>query len=160
MTYDSGAESYPKKQGYEPMSKLSIEACATAPLADPGKTRKLSDGDGLRLSAPMRRRAGASGILTEPGGKDALMSLGVYPAVSLAKAREIAADYGQKLGAARASPKHGAARLSTHQSRSRSARQRQSTTHGARVGEDPKGAVIEHSRMMRAGSVTRNGCTV
>jgi len=76
---------------------LTEEQCAAAPLAEPGKTRKLTDGDGLFLLCTDAAK-GWRFRYTNAAGKDALLSLGVYPDKTLAQARTLAADYRRKLG--------------------------------------------------------------
>lgn len=78
------------------MSTLSDQACKDAPLADKGRTRKLADGGGLFLLCTDAAK-GWRLRYQNAAGKDALMSLGVYPAVSLTHARLAAAEYRAKL---------------------------------------------------------------
>ncbi len=79
------------------MNILTIEQCAGAPLAPPGKTQKLSDGGGLFLLCTDKAK-GWRFRYRNAAGKDALLSLGVFPAVSLAQARVAATEYRAKLG--------------------------------------------------------------
>jgi integrase len=80
------------------MSILTAEQCEAQPLAPaPGKTLKLNDGDGLFLLSTDKAK-GWRFRYKNGGGKDALLSLGVFPAVSLEQARSAAADYRSKLG--------------------------------------------------------------
>ena len=80
------------------MPTLSAEQCAVQPLADAkGRTLKLNDGDGLFLLSTDKAK-GWRLRYRNAAGKDSLLSLGVYPDVTLAKARTLAADYRAKLG--------------------------------------------------------------
>lgn len=82
------------------MSILTADQCAAQPLADgKGKTLKLNDGNGLFLLSTDKTKGWRYRYKTPaPANKDALLSLGVYPAVSLEDARKAAADYRSKLG--------------------------------------------------------------
>lgn len=73
------------KRGEE-SGALTEQEALTAPLAIKGKTRKLSDGQGLFLL--ITDAAKGWRFRFKRGGKDALMSLGVYPEVSVGEARK------------------------------------------------------------------------
>jgi integrase len=68
--------------------KLTPIDVATAPLANDGRIIKLNDGDGLVLQIDARSKVWR--FRYKRAGKDALMSLGVFPAVSLDAARKAA----------------------------------------------------------------------
>jgi integrase len=123
------------------MPKLSVEACAAAPLAEHGKTRKLSDGGGLFLLITDAAK-GWRFRYTKPGGKDALMSLGVYPTVTLARARELAADYRSKLGRGENLTEVRRREIDTTKPLTFGQAAAEYNARRAR-GEDPKGAVDE-----------------
>lgn len=80
------------------MSILTAQQCEAQPLAPaPGKTLKLNDGNGLFLLSTDKAK-GWRFRYKSAAGKDALLSLGVFPAVSLEEARAAAAAYRSKLG--------------------------------------------------------------
>jgi integrase len=70
--------------------KLTPIDVATAPLADDGRIIKLNDGNGLVLQIDARSKVWR--FRFKRAGRDAMMSLGVYPSVTLAQARQKAAD--------------------------------------------------------------------
>ncbi len=78
------------------VGKLTAHAVESAPLAPRGTTSRLSDGNGLFLLCTDAAK-GWRFRYTKPGGKDAMLSLGVYPAVSLDDARAKAVDYRKRL---------------------------------------------------------------
>lgn len=73
-----------------PALKLTPADVAGAPLCEDAHIRKLADGGGLFLQIDARSKVWR--FRYTRAGKDALMSLGVYPAVSLEAARVKAAD--------------------------------------------------------------------
>src|SRR5258706_1428324 len=77
------------------MQTLSIGQVAAAPLTEGKAIKKLSDGAGLFLQIDARSKAWR--FRYKFADKDALLSLGVYPAVSLAQARAKAAECRVKL---------------------------------------------------------------
>jgi integrase len=74
---------------------LTAQQCEAAPLTHGNAIKKLSDGGGLFLQIDSRSKGWR--LRYRFNGKDSLMSLGVYPTVSLEKARTLAKDARAKL---------------------------------------------------------------
>jgi integrase len=93
----SNAAALPRMMELQTKTGLTTaEQCTAFPLAPDGETRKLNDGNGLFLLATDAAK-GWRFRYKNAAGKDALLSLGVFPAVSLDDARNAAADYRSKL---------------------------------------------------------------
>jgi integrase len=72
------------------MPALTVEQVKTTPLTDGKAIRKLQDGDGLFLQVDAKSKGWR--FRYRFAGKDSLLSLGVYPQVSIEQARGAAAE--------------------------------------------------------------------